>query len=173
MSPTMDDGQARTGILLDANESTLGSCLSASDWNQGAPVSDATAVGGDDAAVLALSESLDLHRYPSASLMNLKKQLAASRGLPDYWANKITFGVGSSGLVDVLIRATCVPSRDAILITPPTFPLYSMRAQLDEVRVLTSYLQLSDGDFHPDEDEVCPENSYQPDQSVMKGTGGY
>ncbi|ROT37640.1 PLP-dependent transferase [Sodiomyces alkalinus F11] len=154
VSPTIDDGQARKGILLDANESALGSCLAASQWNQWDTAPKGKGTGDDDAAVLALSNSLGLHRYPSASLLSLKKQLAASRGLPAYWAGKITFGVGSSDLVDTLIRATCVPSRDAILITPPTFPLYAMRAQLDEVRVLTSWLRLDGGDFYLDEDEV-------------------
>ncbi|KAL2758483.1 hypothetical protein ACRALDRAFT_1061672 [Sodiomyces alcalophilus JCM 7366] len=154
VSPTIDDGQARAGILLDANESAPGSCLSACHWKQWRHTPEGKRAGDDDAAVLALSESLDLHRYPSNSLLKLKKQLAASRGLPAYWAGKITFGAGSSDLVDTLIRATCVPSRDAILITPPAFPLYAMRAELDEVRVLTSCLRLSGGDFHLDEDEV-------------------
>ena len=41
---------------------------------------------------------------------------------------QIFVGVGSDEAIDLLIRIFCRPGEDAILITPPTYGMYKVRA---------------------------------------------
>lgn len=42
-------------------------------------------------------------------------------------------GVGSDEAVDALLRCFCVPGRDRILVCPPTYGMYSVSAQVNDV----------------------------------------
>jgi histidinol-phosphate aminotransferase len=42
-------------------------------------------------------------------------------------------GVGSDEAIDALLRCFCVPGRDRILICPPTYGIYSVSAQVNDV----------------------------------------
>ena len=42
-------------------------------------------------------------------------------------------GVGSDEAVDALLRCFCVPGRDSILVTPPTYGMYGVSAQVNDV----------------------------------------
>lgn len=59
----------------------------------------------------------------------------------------IFLGVGASDIIDLVIRVTCTPRQDAIMITPPTFGLYKSRAGLNDVDVVECPLEISEGDF--------------------------
>ena len=48
----------------------------------------------------------------------------------------IFLGVGSDEAIDLLIRVCCVPDYDSILITPPTYGMYSVCAHVNNVNVL-------------------------------------
>ncbi len=45
-------------------------------------------------------------------------------------------GVGSDEAVDALLRCFCVPGKDRILVTPPTYGMYSVSAQINDVGLL-------------------------------------
>lgn len=71
-----------------------------------------------------------LNRYPDASLSELKSSFAKFRGVsPD----QLIFGNGSDELIDLLIRAFCEPGQDKILTFTPSFSMYSVCAQINDV----------------------------------------
>lgn len=107
------------GLLLDANENSFGS-----------PV----------------QHPPGLHRYPSPSQVHLRKQIANWRQV-DY--ENIFLGVGSDEPIDLLIRMFCEPGKDSIIITPPTYGMYRVAANINDVKVkevpLTPSFQLQPG----------------------------
>lgn len=93
------------GLLLDANENSLG-----------APVRN----------------SLQLHRYPTTTHNSLRKKIAAWRGV-DF--ENIFLGVGSDEPIDLLMRIFCNPLKDTIITTPPTYGMYRVSANINNVGV--------------------------------------
>ena len=72
------------------------------------------------------------NRYPDPHQTALKQRLAALKSvLPE----QIFLGNGSDEPIDLLIRATCQPERDAILIVPPTYGMYEVSATINLVAV--------------------------------------
>ena len=59
------------------------------------------------------------------------------------------FTRGSAEAIDLMIRSYCEPGQEAIIITPPTFPYYAERAQLENVKVHEIPLQ---GQFYSELD---------------------
>lgn len=53
-------------------------------------------------------------------------------------------GVGSDEAIDALLRAFCVPGKDRILVCPPTYGMYSVSAQVNDVSLVKVPL-LKDG----------------------------
>ncbi len=98
------------GILLDANENSLGPAI---PFNQ------------------------PLHRYPDTRLYDLRKKWADFRGLKP---EQVFVGVGSDEAIDLLMRVFCEPGRDEILITPPTYGMYKVAARINNVGVSESGL---------------------------------
>eukprot|EP00158_Paraphelidium_tribonemae_P006526 Partr_v1_DN27871_c2_g2_i1_m22964 putative Histidinol-phosphate aminotransferase len=107
-----------TGILLDANENSFGSSLSIADEQKRA-----------------------LHRYPDPHQLELKRLLcsyrssAGVRGLALTPANMFC-GNGSDEAIDLLVRVFCQPSRDRILICPPTYGMYKVCAQVNDIEAV-------------------------------------
>lgn len=125
-----DDYQS--GILLDANENSLGHSI-------------------PDPSGLPLN-GLGLNRYPDPSHDQVKGRFASLRGLPD--ASFVFLGVGSDEVIDLLFRICCVPTKDKVLITPPTYGMYSVCAQINDVAVLKVPLDVGGGSFQLQVDEV-------------------
>lgn len=139
------------GILLDANENSLGHALPSgsslphtNDTSAGAP---ATPIGG-----AAASDALSLHRYPDPSLFGIKGKLRELRALPseDY----IFLGVGSDEILDLVQRIVGRPGKDAICICPPTYGMYSVCAAVNDLEVIKVPLRVEDGDFSVDVDKT-------------------
>ncbi|KAJ1979235.1 histidinol-phosphate transaminase [Dimargaris verticillata] len=103
-----------SGVLLDANENSLG-----------AAVPEALAVEARDQS---------LNRYPDPLQVQVKEQLVQLRGLPQ--TDHVFLGVGSDEVIDLLVRVICVPGQDKILITPPTYGMYGVTAQVNDVGVV-------------------------------------
>jgi histidinol-phosphate aminotransferase len=122
-----DDYQS--GILLDANENALGHSISSPD-----------AIPPE----LEHSLSLDLHRYPSPSHDAIKSRFAELRGFPPTAIDHVFLGVGSDEIIDLLIRVCAVPGKDKVLITPPTYGMYSVCAQVNDVGIVKCNLQIDD-----------------------------
>lgn len=80
---------------------------------------------------------LGYERYPSSSQSKLKEAIAAYKKLK---ANQVAIGNGSDELIDLLIRCFCEPKQDNILICEPTFGMFKVYAQLNNVEVLNAPL---------------------------------
>lgn len=52
-------------------------------------------------------------------------------------------GVGSDEAIDALIRAFCTPGKDKILTCPPTYGMYTVSAQVNDVQVLKAPLDVN------------------------------
>ncbi|KAJ1983820.1 histidinol-phosphate transaminase [Dimargaris cristalligena] len=110
-----------SGILLDANENSLGSSV--------------------NPAFAAVAEEQSLNRYPDPLHGTVKERLVKLRQVPD--PDHIFLGVGSDEVIDILVRIFCIPGRDKILITPPTYGMYSVTAQVNDVQVVKVPLELT------------------------------
>ncbi len=96
--------------------------------------------GGDDSAA-------GLNRYPEPQPRALVEGLANLYGVaPEY----VLVGRGSDEAIDLLTRAFCRAGRDAVLICPPTFGMYSVCARIQGAEVITVPLR-SDVAFSLDE----------------------
>jgi len=83
------------------------------------------------------------NRYPDPLQLKVKEKLSAIKGVP---VNNIFLGNGSDECIDVLIRTFCEPGIDNIIICPPTYGMYQVSADINNVAVkkakLTSDFQL-------------------------------
>jgi histidinol-phosphate aminotransferase len=117
----------KEGILLDANENALGHSILRNS------VDELT-------ADLKSTLDLDLHRYPDPSHDEIKERIAALRSLPGI--DHIFLGVGSDEVIDLLMRICVTPSKEKIMITPPTYGMYAVCAQVNDVGILKCPLEL-------------------------------
>ncbi|KAF4467884.1 histidinol-phosphate aminotransferase [Fusarium albosuccineum] len=84
---------------------------------------------------------LGLHRYPDPHQAPLKQQLCELRNTHAHTSKTLTpenlfVGVGSDEAIDALLRCFCVPGRDRILTCPPTYGMYSVSAQVNDVAIV-------------------------------------
>ncbi|MBL7936987.1 MAG: histidinol-phosphate transaminase [Bacteroidia bacterium] len=80
---------------------------------------------------------LGYERYPSSSQSKVKEAIANYKNIN---SNQVTIGNGSDELIDLLIRCFCEPKEDNILVCEPTFGMFKVYAQLNNVNVLNAPL---------------------------------
>ncbi len=97
------------GILLDANENSLGSVIR-DEWD------------------------LKLNRYPDPAQNEIREKLSKYLGVQK---EKLFFGVGSDEIIDLLIRIFCNPGKDSVLITEPTYGMYKVACDVNDIKVLS------------------------------------
>jgi histidinol-phosphate aminotransferase len=119
-----DDG---TNILLDANENAYGPSLPLKGFSNTSSISAETSI-----------DFLGLHRYPDPHQHELKQLLCNLRNTHAHTPKTLTpanlfVGVGSDEAIDALLRCFCVPGKDKILVCPPTYGMYSVSAQVNDV----------------------------------------
>ncbi|TVY46760.1 Histidinol-phosphate aminotransferase [Lachnellula occidentalis] len=119
-----DDG---TNILLDANENAYGPSLALNNSSNASNPPHEPSV-----------DFLGLNRYPDPHQHNLKQLLCNLRNthihtLKTLAPANLFIGVGSDEAIDALLRCFCVPGRDSILVCPPTYGMYSVSAQVNDV----------------------------------------
>ena len=79
---------------------------------------------------------------PPASHQHELKQLLCNLRNTHMHTNKelspdnLFLGVGSDEAIDAIIRCFCVPAKDKILTCPPTYGMYSVSAQVNDVNIL-------------------------------------
>lgn len=84
----------------------------------------------------------DFNRYPDPYQWTAKTALAKIKGvLPE----QIFLGNGSDEAIDLLIKITCEPQKDNILIMPPTYGMYKVCADIQQVYVQEAPLSESFG----------------------------
>lgn len=72
------------------------------------------------------------NRYPDPHQRVLKAAMSKEKNIP---TNQIIFGNGSDEIIDLLIRSFCEPGRDSLIICPPTYGMYAVSANINEVAI--------------------------------------
>lgn len=72
-------------------------------------------------------DAASCRRYPDPQPAALREALAGLYGVAP---QRLLVGRGSDEAIDLLVRATCNPGRDAVLVTPPVFGMYAVSARL-------------------------------------------
>lgn len=73
------------------------------------------------------------NRYPDPHQRDAKVKLAE---LKKVMSDQIFLGNGSDEAIDLLIKTFCEPQKDAILILPPTYGMYKVCADIQQVQVI-------------------------------------
>lgn len=88
--------------------------------------------------------SKNYHRYPDPQQKELKETLSKIKNL---LPSNICIGNGSDELVDHIIRIFCNPGKDNMIICPPTFTMYEVCGNIQDIEVrrinLTETFQLN------------------------------
>jgi len=100
------------GILLDANENSFGSTFQE-------------------------FEELHLNRYPDPHQVDLRSAVSK---LLNVDANKLFFGVGSDEIIDLLIRIFCEPKEDQVMLLEPTYGMYKVACDINNVETVSPLL---------------------------------
>ncbi|CAN5894130.1 histidinol-phosphate transaminase [soil metagenome] len=77
------------------------------------------------------------NRYPDPYQSQVKKEIAQIKDLDP---KNIFLGNGSDEAIDLLIRMVCRPGEDEVLLFPPTYGMYDVSANLNDVKVKTLLL---------------------------------
>ncbi|MGX5819526.1 histidinol-phosphate transaminase [Chitinophaga lutea] len=88
------------------------------------------------------------HRYPDPLQWKLKYKLADIKGVPP---QNIFLGNGSDEAIDILYRAFCRPGVDNVILCPPTYGMYEVSANINDVTIRKATLT---PDFQLDLDAI-------------------
>jgi histidinol-phosphate aminotransferase len=112
-SSARDEYKGKEGIFLDANENSFGAPLQ------------------------LMGQQSALNRYPDPLQSSIKEKLSAIKRIP---VQNIFLGNGSDEAIDILFRAFCIPGRDNIIVCPPTYGMYEVSANINDINVLKAPL---------------------------------
>ncbi len=70
------------------------------------------------------------NRYPDPLQLKIKEKIAAINKVEP---SEIFIGNGSDEAIDLLFRIFCEPKKDNILICPPTYGMYEVSAEINDV----------------------------------------
>ncbi|WWC90015.1 histidinol-phosphate transaminase [Kwoniella dendrophila CBS 6074] len=151
------------GVLLDANENAIGPSL-ASIAKRESQV-EANPIAAETLSLLSEHDIANLNRYPSPTHDELKRAIAKFRGVPnEEW---VFLGVGSDEVIDMLYRVLCVPGKDRVMTCPPTYGMYKVTANVNDVGVLEVPLITEDGAFQLDEKAMNEAFKANPDLKML------
>jgi histidinol-phosphate aminotransferase len=77
------------------------------------------------------------NRYPDPYQKEIKEKLAIIKNIP---ASQIFLGNGSDEIIDLLFRTFCEPGKDNIIICPPTYPMYEVNANINNIGIKSAPL---------------------------------
>lgn len=72
------------------------------------------------------------NRYPDPLQLDLKDAISKIKGVP---IENTFLGNGSDEAIDLLFRAFCEPGKDNVIILPPTYGMYEVSAEINNVEV--------------------------------------
>ncbi len=72
------------------------------------------------------------NRYPDPLQWQLKLKLSEIKGVP---AKNICIGNGSDEIIDLAYRIFCNPGKDNVIICPPTYGMYAVNADINDVEI--------------------------------------
>jgi histidinol-phosphate aminotransferase len=110
-SSARDEYKGTEGIFLDANENAFGSPVEMEIEGQ----------------------ALGLNRYPDTLQIAVKEKLGKIKGLP---IENIFLGNGSDEAIDIIFRAFCNPGKDNVIVCPPTYGMYQVSANINDVAII-------------------------------------
>ncbi|NOR27878.1 MAG: histidinol-phosphate transaminase [Lutibacter sp.] len=84
-----------------------------------------------------------VNRYPDPQQTSVKKELSKLKNVP---LSQILLGNGSDEVLDLIFRAFCEPKQDNIITLPPTYGMYKVLANINNI----------------DENEVLLTNNFEP-----------
>ncbi|ETI25406.1 histidinol-phosphate transaminase [Cladophialophora carrionii CBS 160.54] len=131
-----------TNILLDANENAYGPGLAL----------DGNGVNGraEGPEAKYQVDFLGLNRYPDPHQVELKELFCRLRNTHTHTDKTLRpenmfCGVGSDEAIDALLRCFCAPGRDKILTCPPTYGMYAVSADVNDIEIVHVPLNPDDG----------------------------
>ncbi|BFZ60635.1 histidinol-phosphate transaminase [Saitoella coloradoensis] len=157
-------------ILLDANENAHGPSI------PGAATPSVVANGDSSNGVISSAEHLaELHRYPDPHQGAVKDLWCNLRNAPNAQTpgykplkpENMFLGVGSDEAIDILMRVFCAPGQEKILICPPTYGMYSVSADVNDLGIIRVDLDTTDGKFALRPDAVCEALSADPSIKIV------
>lgn len=90
------------------------------------------------------------NRYPDPYQHQLKDRIAQIKKVH---ADQLLLGNGSDECIDILYRAFCRPGRDNVILLPPTYGMYKVAAEINDVETREVSL---DENFLPVLDKILP-----------------
>lgn len=102
---------------------------------------------GEEAVFLDANENpfnSPYNRYPDPQQVKLKNCISGMKNIP---AEKIFLGNGSDEAIDLLIRAFCDPGVDNIISIKPTYGMYKVCSDINQVEFREAFLK---SDFQAD-----------------------
>jgi histidinol-phosphate aminotransferase len=84
---------------------------------------------------------LGLNRYPDPHQVELKRRLCRLRNVKTHTQQNLGpenlfVGVGSDEAIDALLRCFCAPGKDKIMTCPPTYGMYAVSAQVNDIEIV-------------------------------------
>lgn len=108
-SSARDEFKGKDGIFLDANENPFYTPLS-------------------------FGEGLGLNRYPDPYQKALKEKLSDLKNIA---TENIFIGNGSDEVIDLAFRIFCQPGKDKVIVCPPTYGMYEVSANINDVEIVS------------------------------------
>ena len=90
---------------------------------------------GNDGIFLDANENPfgERNRYPDPHQRELKKALSSRNNIP---FENIFIGNGSDEVIDLVYRVFCEPSEDSVIICPPTYGMYEVSGNINNVNLI-------------------------------------
>ena len=91
---------------------------------------------GTDGVFLDANENPfgELNRYPDPNQKELKNKLSSLKSIP---AESIFIGNGSDEVIDLAYRVFCTPGIDKALTFSPTYGMYEVSAEINDIKLIT------------------------------------
>ena len=99
-------------------------------------------------ALGSVGSTVNYNRYPDPYQRQVKALIAEQNGVS---TSQIFLGNGSDEAIDLLFRAFCEPAKDKVIITPPTYGMYQVSANINDVECVKIPLTT---DFQPNTEAI-------------------
>ncbi len=119
--------------LIRDNIRALAPYRSARD-EYGGPTENAIFLDANEQPLPLPGAPRDIHRYPRSSQQIFLDTLAAFKGVPQ---DCIIPGNGSDELLDFIMSCFARPGKDQVMVFPPTFAMYAVRARVHDLEVIS------------------------------------
>lgn len=123
--------------------------------SQGTAVAATSGLDANEAWAPLFADTPPLNRYPEPQPLGLRQRLA------ELWqagsAERVVLGRGADDGIDWLVRAFCAPGRDAIALCTPTYGMYRVAADIQDVDTVDIPLHTDGRRFTLDSTRVLQE----------------